>query len=101
MKLHNLVFSNLFLLLITVGLMPGSVLADSAPYDNSKEPHESPHTAEPPTGGHSSLAAAATNPIGNLIQLQLQNQYNWDSYNADGYSNAAIIQPVVPVKLPL
>ena len=68
---------------ITVGLMPGSVLADNAPYDSSMAPHESPHTAEPPTGGHSSLANAATNPIGNLIQLQLQNQYNWDSYNAD------------------
>ena len=100
MKLHNLVFSNLFLLLITVGLMPGSVLADSAPYDHSKAPHESPHPAEPPTGGHSSLAAAATNPIGNLIQLQLQDQYNWSNYNSDGYSNSAIIQPVVPVKLP-
>jgi hypothetical protein len=36
---------------ITVGFMPGSVLADNAPYDNSKEPHESPHTAEPLTGG--------------------------------------------------
>ena len=47
-----------------------------------------------------SLAEAATNPIGNLIQLQIQDQYNWDNNNSDGYSNSAIIQPVVPVNLP-
>jgi len=87
-------------LAITLGLMPGSVLAHDDHYDNSKAPHESPHAAEPPTGGHSSLAEAATNPIGNLVQLQLQNQYNWDNYNSDGYSNSAIVQPVVPFKLP-
>lgn len=34
----------------------------------------------------SSLAETATNPIGSLIQVQLQDQYNWDNYNADGYS---------------
>lgn len=46
------------------------------------------------------LAETATNPVGNLIQLQFQDAYNWSNYNSDGYSNAAIIQPVIPVKLP-
>ena len=47
-----------------------------------------------------SLAEAATNPIGNLVQLQLQDQFNFSNYNSDGHSNSAIIQPVIPVKLP-
>ena len=45
------------------------------------------------------LAGAATDPISNLIQFQLQDQYNWDKNNAGGYSNALLIQPVVPIKL--
>ncbi len=94
-------------IVIAFGLMPGSVLAGKTheeitgtPYDNTKAPHESPYKAEPPKGGHASLAEAATNPIGNLVQLQLQDQFNFSNYNSDGYSNAAIIQPVIPVKLP-
>jgi len=47
-----------------------------------------------------SLAETATNPVGNLIQLQIQDAYSWSNYESDGYSNAAIIQPVVPVELP-
>ena len=31
-----------------------------------------------PAQEHGDLAATATNPIGNLIQIQLQNQYNID-----------------------
>ena len=87
---------------ILLGLTTGSVLAHEDPshYDNSKAPHESPHEAEPPTGGHSSLAGAATNPISNLIQFQLINNYNWENHNSSGYSNATIIQPVIPVTLP-
>ena len=83
-----------------LGLMSGSVLAHEQQYDNSKEPHESPHKAEPPTGGHSSLANAATNPIANLIQFQVQNAYTSSNYNASGDSNAFIVQPVIPIKLP-
>jgi hypothetical protein len=30
---------------------------------------------------HGSLAEAATNPLANLVQFQLQNQYNWDVDN--------------------
>ncbi len=92
---------------ITLGLASGSVLAGQTheeitgtPYDNTKAPHESPHKAEPPTGGHENLAEAATNPIGNLIQVQIQDQYNWSNHNSDGYSTSAILQPVIPVKLP-
>ena len=47
-----------------------------------------------------SRAETATNPVGNLIQLQIQDAYSWSNYESDGYSNAAIIQPVVPVELP-
>ena len=43
------------------------------------------------------LGAAATNPVSNLIQFRLQNAYNPSVYNADGYSNAALIQTVVPI----
>ena len=82
-----------------LGLMSGSALAHEQQYDNSKEPHESPHKATPPTGGHSNLANAATNPIANLIQLQIQDQYTSNSYNSDGGSNTFVVQPVIPIKL--
>jgi len=87
---------------ILLGLTTGSVLAHEDPshYDNSRAPHESPHKAEPPTGGHKNLSEAATNPIANLIQFQVINNYNWENHNSSGYSNATILQPVVPFKLP-
>ncbi len=69
------VLIHLLMLAILLGLCTGKVSADS-------------------------LAETATNPVGNLIQLQLQDQYNWSNYESDGYSNTAIIQPVIPVKLP-
>jgi hypothetical protein len=86
--------------LLTLFLCSNPAFAAGSGYDNSKAPHESPYKAEPPTGGHSSLAAAATNPIANLIQVQFQDQYNWSNHNADGYSNVGIFQPVIPFKLP-
>jgi hypothetical protein len=79
--------------------MSGGVLAHEPQYDNTKEPHEAPHKAEPPTGGHSGLADAATNPIANLIQFQIQNQYTPNNNNVSGSSNAFILQPVIPIKL--
>jgi len=90
---------------MTLGFTTGSVLAhdeqgDDDHYDHSGAPHETPHKATPPTGGHTSLAGAATNPIANLIQFQMQNSYSPSNYNADGYSNVGIIQPVIPVKMP-
>ena len=103
--LPNRVLTGLCAVAITLGFTSGSVLAHDEQgnddhYDNSGAPHETPHKAEPPTGGHESLAEAATNPIPNLAQFQLQNQYSPSNYNADGYSNVGILQPVIPVKLP-
>ena len=84
---------------LTLGLISGNAMAHDQQYDNSKEPHESPHKATPPTGGHSSLAGAATNPIANLVQFQIQDQYTPNNNNVSGSSNAFILQPVIPIKL--
>ena len=66
-------------IVVAFGFAPASVLAGKtheevtgALYDNTKAPHESPHKAEPPTGGHKNLAEAATNPLANLMQFQFQ-----------------------------
>lgn len=50
--------------------------------------------------GADDLATTATNPIGDLVQLQLQYQYSPDIYDLDGDSHAGIVQPVVPFDLP-
>jgi hypothetical protein len=92
----NKILKNLLLTALTLGLISGSVMAQS---DDTREPHETPHKAEPPTGGHSSLAAAATNPIANLVQFQIQNAYTANSHNVDGDSNVFILQPVIPINL--
>ncbi len=94
---------NSMLAVITIGLMSGSVLAHEENYKGMREPHED-GTFKPDVegggGGTPDLAAAATNPIANLVQFQIQNAYTSDSYNASGDSNALILQPVVPFKLP-
>jgi hypothetical protein len=46
------------------------------------------------------LSTKATNPIGDLIQVQLQYQHGSDIYDLDGDSDAAIVQPVIPFDLP-
>jgi hypothetical protein len=51
-------------------------------------------------GNHASLAEAATNPLANLIQFQMQDVFTFDNYNSDSESNTLLIQPVIPVKLP-
>lgn len=57
-------------------------------------------TAKPKTeGGHKGLAAQATNPIANLMQFQIQNSFIPESYESSGYSNAFVLQPVIPIKL--
>ena len=48
-------------------------------------------------GGQGDLTTKATNPVGRLIQLQLQNLYIPSSDNSSGYANTGIIQPVVPI----
>lgn len=66
-------------------------------------PHERPAPTHPAVTGKQperNLSEAATNPIANLVQFQLQNVYNWDNHNSSGYGNNVVIQPVVPVKLP-
>ena len=113
-SLLNWVLTGLCALVITLGFTPVSVLAVEVSEEDykllqkikqeqshkEKQPHEQPHPHEPPTGGHANLAGAATNPIANLVQFQLQDQFSPSSHNADGYSNVAIIQPVIPIKLP-
>ena len=90
---------------IALGFTTGSVLAHDKQgnddhYDHSGAPHETPHKAEPPSGGHPSLAVTANNPIANLIQVELQNMYTPSNYNSDGYSNVAVFQPIMPFNLP-
>ena len=89
-------------MIILLGFTTGNIMAQDDPThsDKSKAPHESPHKAEPPTGGHKNLAEAATNPIANLIQFQVQNSYSGSNHNSSGYSNVTTLQPVIPVKLP-
>ena len=95
---------------LVLGLTTGSILAqdDKSSYEQYQKkeakkklpPHERPHPAEPPNGGHKNLAEAATNPIGNLVQFQVQNTYNWENHNSSGGSNVVTIQPVIPFLLP-
>jgi hypothetical protein len=113
-SLLNRILTGLCALVIMLGFTAGSVLAVEVSEEDykllqkikleqaakQKPAHAQPHTAEPPTGGHANLAAAATNPIANLVQFQMQNSYSPSNHNADGYSNVAVIQPVIPIALP-
>jgi len=95
---------------IVLGFTTGSIMAqdDTLSHEEylkkeaekQQPPHKRPHTAELPTGGHSNLAEAATNPIANLVQFQVQNAYSWKNHNSSGYSNVLTVQPVIPFKLP-
>jgi hypothetical protein len=49
------------------------------------------------SGGGGAGAAAATDPSVPLAQLQLQNVFTPETYDASGYSNTFIVQPVVPL----
>jgi hypothetical protein len=89
--------SGLYAAAIMLGLAFGSAMAAD---DSNLPPHKMPAPPEPAGNSHANLAEAATNPLANLVQLQLQDQYNWENHNSSGYSNQFIIQPVVPVKLP-
>ena len=99
-SLPNRILTGLCALAMTLGFTSGSVLAHDDHPDKDLPAHEQPHPHEPPTGGHANLAGAATNPVANLVQFQIQDTYSPHSYNASGYSNVGIIQPVVPFKLP-
>ena len=104
---------------IVFGLTTGSVLAqddkaslaqdDKASYEEYKKkqadkklpPHKRPPPHDP-TGNakHGNLAEAATNPIANLMQFQVQNAYKWKNHNSNGYANVTTLQTVIPVPLP-
>lgn len=91
---------NLPLMSLLIGaLCAGNTLAHDDHSDENLPPHLTPHTAEPPTGGHNNLAEAATNPIANLMQMQVQDTYNFENHNSSGYSNVATLQSVIPVNL--
>jgi hypothetical protein len=80
----------------TLGLAATSTQAAKA--GDNTPPEETPHTKEPPTGGHANLAEAATNPIANLMQFQIQNTFKWKNYNSDGYANVVTMQAVIPIE---
>ena len=105
---------------ISLSLSIGSVLAAEVSDEDYKTlqvqkqkeaekqlpPHQRPPLAHPaapagdPPAGQGSLAEAATNPIANMVQFQIQDVYAWDSHNSSGYANNIIIQPVIPIALP-
>jgi hypothetical protein len=98
---------------ISLGLATGSVLAVEVSDEDHKTlqahkkkqaekqlpPHQRPAPDHPAGSKSGSLAEAATNPIANLMQIQLQNTYNWENHNSDSYSNVTTLQGVIPVKL--
>jgi hypothetical protein len=95
---------------ISLGLTAGTVLAadDTESYEEYKKkqaekqlpPHERPAPDHPAGSKAGNLAEAATNPIANLMQFQLQDTYNWENHNSDGYSNVTTLQAVIPFKMP-
>jgi hypothetical protein len=93
-------------LAIVFGLTTGSVLAQEESPKKNLPPHKMPAPAEPGASEgkgnqHANLAEAATNPLANLVQFQLQNQYNAVVDNSGtGASNTFLIQPVIPFGLP-
>ena len=71
---------------MTLGLTSGSAVAD--------------HVAVKSGADHSSLAETATNPLGSLVQFQMIDQYNWETYNSDGPSNVPLAGDACPGQLP-
>ena len=107
-------FKIALVLVITLGLTAGNVLAVEVSEEDNKKlqavkqketekalpAHEQPAPAHPSGSKAGNLAEAATNPISNLMQFQVQNAYKWANYNSDGYANVSTIQTVIPVALP-
>ncbi len=50
-------------------------------------------------GGGGAGAAAATDPSVPLAAFQIQNVFTPESYDASGYANTLILQPVIPLKI--
>jgi len=74
----------------------GPVLAAAA---EPQKQAATPAAGDKAAGHDDSLAAAATNPISNLIQFQIQNVFIPTSWESSGYANQFIIQPVIPINL--
>jgi hypothetical protein len=53
--------------------------------------HKTNKQAHPHSGG-----VDPTDPTAILTQLQLQNTFGFESYNASGYANTFVVQPVIP-----
>ena len=101
-------------LAITLGLTAGNVLAVEVSEEDNKKlqavkqkdaekalpAHEQPAPDHPAGSKAASLASAATNPISNLMQMQVQDTYKWKNYNSDGYANVTTFQAVIPISLP-
>ena len=68
---------------------------------NTTEPevHNGNTSVDAEPSGNDDLANQATNPIANLMQFQFQNTSSFESYNASGYANSFVIQPVIPFKI--
>ena len=46
------------------------------------------------------IVKRATNPIGDIVQVQIQHQHGSNIYDLDGNSDTSIVQPVIPFDLP-
>ena len=68
-------------------------------YANAHPDHAAHTDDETHPQHHDNLGSEATNPVAPLMSLRLQYQNSPSSYNADGYSQAAIFQAVVPIAL--
>jgi hypothetical protein len=53
--------------------------------------HKNNTQSHPHSGG-----VDPTDPTAILTQLQFQNTFTWESYNASGYANTFVVQPVLP-----
>jgi hypothetical protein len=102
---------------ISLGLVTGSVLAVEVSQEDYEKlqtlkkkeaekqlpPHQRPaphNPAAPSVSKAHNLAGAATNPIANLMQIQLQDTVGFKNYNSSSYSNVTTLQAVIPFKLP-
>jgi hypothetical protein len=70
-------------------------LTCAAAYAGPPEEHVEDHADH----DHADLGAQATNPTAPLMSIRLQYQNSPSNYNADSYSQAALIQVVAPVPL--
>jgi hypothetical protein len=68
--------------------------------EKQQPPQKRPAPAHPAGTKAGNLAEAATNPIANLMQFQVQETYNFKNHNSSGYSTVTTLQAVIPVPLP-